>query len=552
MARFLFLPLSLVALLLVLAPGCGSDDEVDPFGSSGRPGSSGEKICLLNNCATDDECADCTDGRTVCDQEAKRCVACGPKANGKNCRAGTYCTKYGSCVPQSVTCPEDESGAPTGSCRSNSDCGACGPQYRVCVGGKCAGCTPENKTNCQSTDTCRDNRCVPKCPATCSADADCGECGVPGKEVHACNKHVCAQCSRTLPCPDGETCDLARGVCRKPCGLYGPAGKTTCTEDANCGGCTGTTECKEPVNGGQGTCVLPANGCSDLGKGAAVLPDPFSRVTNTCSDDRDCSNVSADVNIGKILRDATGLGLIKDSSFSYPMNACASVEVRDVNCGICVPCRQDSDCVDIDIPKVAGGMFGPLGSKGASLLLDKAFGPNDKKIHMYCQNIAGEYGACLPCPNMLARCGDSRSGDLPTTGDCSHDICTTGGPLGVQCDPCIAAVCLKDSYCCTREWDDQCKTNVDLFCPSKSCEADNCAFRAAGWYCKSDKTLGGYQCSGQIGEEQIAAGWQCASNQECRTNGSGPKAPAILCTTERAGDPECPIGSLNKPRCFNR
>jgi hypothetical protein len=549
MGRFVLLPLTLVAFFVLLAQGCGSDDEVDPYGSSGRSGS-GEKICLLNNCARSEECANCTDGRSVCDTAAKRCVACGPAANGKTCKAGTYCTKYGACVPQGITCPEDGNGVPTGACKSNADCGACSPAFRVCVGGRCAGCTPENVTNCQSTDVCRNNQCVPKCPGSCSVDDDCSECGVEGKEVHACNKHVCAQCSRTKACPEGEQCDLERGVCRKPCGLIRP-GKTACLKDENCAGCASTTECREPINGGEGVCVVPATGCSDIATGVVTLPDPWSRATNTCSGDADCKNISADINVGKFLRETTGLGLIRDATFSYGMHACASVELRNISCGVCVPCRQDTDCVDIDIAKLAGDAFGPLGSIGASILLDKVFGPNDKKVHMYCQNISGEYGACLPCPNVLSRCAQS-SADVPPTGDCSHDVCTTGGPLGLQCEACVAAVCAKDPYCCTREWDDQCKTDVDLYCPLKSCEKDNCAFRAAGWYCKSDPSLGGYRCSGDPGSEQISEGWQCATGQECRPTTTGDKSTAQLCTTEKSGDPECPLGSLGKPRCFRK
>src|SRR5262249_43313209 len=159
-----------------------------------------------------------------------------------------------------------------------------------------------------------------------------------------------------------------------------------CNTNQDCAGCKGSaTSCDLPVNGGSGNCAAPAKGCSDLGPGVVVLPAPFDRFTNLCSHDSDCSNISADFNIGKTLRDVTGLSGIGDSSIPFGMHACASVKIiNHVSCGVCVPCKQDRDCQDIDITRVAGDAFGPIGSIASKLLLDKVFGPNDHKIHMYC------------------------------------------------------------------------------------------------------------------------------------------------------------------------
>ena len=562
-ARLFTIPFTLVALLLLMAQGCGSDDDLGDYGGGGsgkkKDGGTGEdQICLLNNCDIDRDCTDCDGERTTCYQKEHRCVACGPNAGNKSCKSGSYCTKYGDCVPNGVKCDEDAAGVPTISCKNTADCGACGPNFRVCdtTTNKCVGCLPDNTTNCQSTDTCKGNTCAPKCPKECNQDDDCGECGAPGKEAHACNKHVCAQCSPTKPCANGEICDLEHGTCVKPCGLGRP-GKSNCTEDGNCGGCEGTTKCKVPVNGGEGVCAAPVTGCSDIGKGIVVLPDPFSRFTNACSNDADCSNVSADLNVGKILRDITGLDIIKDGNLSYGMHACASVEVLDKSCGVCVPCKQDTDCQDIDVTKAAGDIFGPLGSVASKILLDKAFGPNDHKIHMFCQKVAGDYGACLPCPNMLARCAQTNE-NVPERGSCNHKVCEIGDALGVNCElPCVAEVCAKDPYCCIKEWDYQCKVDVDLYCKNRTCEPDKCIYREAGWYCFEDQSKGGYRCSGEPGVEQVAEGHQCSLNQECRRDGDGPKAPAILCTSETNADgsnpvPGCPFGSKGKPKCFNK
>jgi hypothetical protein len=297
---------------------------------------------------------------------------------------------------------------------------------------------------------------------------------------------------------------------------------------------------------------VPATGCSDLGKGVLVLPDPFSRVTNLCSTDVDCQNVSVDLNVGKLLRDATGNDGIVDGGFSYPMHACASVEVTDRSCGLCVPCHKDADCQDVDVAKVAGGaVFGPVGSAAASLLADKVFGPDSHTIHMYCDNVVGDVGVCVPCPNMFARCAQTTDG-IPQSGRCDHDVCEVGSPLGLQCQaPCVAQVCAHDPYCCTTGWDDKCKTDVDLYCADRTCEPDKCVFRSAGWYCFGDATKGGYLCSGAAGAEQIAEGKQCVNGQVCRTQTASPKAPAILCDAEGDGVPGCPTGSLGKPRCFD-
>ncbi|MBX3229483.1 MAG: hypothetical protein KIT84_17305 [Labilithrix sp.] len=564
-ARFLTVTFAGLALLVTAAPGC-SEDPPSGFNGRNRDGGDGtsggdgdgsnDTICLLNNCDRDRDCQDCGEGQTVCLQSEHRCIACGPEAGNKACGNGQKCTKYGNCVGNGVSCDEDANGVPTITCKNTADCGACGPKFRVCdeATNKCVGCSPTNTTNCQSTDVCKtDGTCVPKCPAECKDDADCGECGTDAKPARACNNHVCAECSSTKPCANGDKCDLQHGTCVKQCGLGTRPGTSNCTVEGNCAGCTGTTDCKLPVNGGEGVCVGPAVGCEDLGKGTIVLPDPFSRVTQTCSTDANCAGQSIDINVGKILRDATGLGVIKDGNINYTLNACANVELFDKSCGLCVPCKEDTDCTDISIDQVAGDIFGPIGSIASAILLDKAFGPNDRKIHMYCQNVAGSYGICAPCSNILSRCAEV-SGPIEDNGKCDHDICEVGGPLGPRCglpSKCVENVCKKDPYCCTKEWDLQCKTDVDLYCEDKTCTPDGCAYRKEGWYCFTDKTKGGYKCTGDgtSSETAIAEGSQCPTGSVCKTEGEGPKAPAILCTTDGESVPGCPTGSKGKSKC---
>lgn len=542
----------LTALLFSTTSACSSggssgDPTANGFGDGGSDGSSGggggDKICLLNNCDIDRDCADCTDGRQTCLQAEHRCIACTPGSSG-TCKQGDYCTKYGDCVPNGTTCAEDSKGNPTGSCNADADCVPCNPKHRVCDTGthKCVGCTTSNVTNCQSTDACVGEACVPKCPGTCQADADCAQCGAPGKEAHACNNHKCAQCSPTQKCANGGACDTKHGVCEPVCGVPGKPGM--CATDTDCAGCkAGATKCDTPVNGGLGTCGIPAPGCSDLGKGVVTLPPPFSSVTNTCSTDADCSSVAANINVGKMLRDITGIGAIGDADIPYSMHACANVTIPvvKVSCGLCVPCKVDSDCQDIDITRVAGEAFGPIGSIAAKLLLDKIFGPNDNKIHMYCEPLVDGFGACVPCANFLSSCG---GGETPGgNAGCDHDVCTIGTPLGTQCEQCTADVCKQDAFCCDAnvgQWDSLCKLEVDQFCTTKTCaDPDTCQYKQAGWYCSTLKTFSSYQCDDN---QQIVQGYQCASNEYCHKQGPNPKDQAILAPP---GD-----GGTQVPQCF--
>ena len=58
---------------------------------------------------------------------------------------------------------------------------------------------------------------------------------------------------------------------------------------------------------------------------------------------------------------------------------------------------------------------------------------------------------------------------------CTHDVCETGGPLGVQCDFCTEAVCAEDSYCCETKWDVTCLDEADLYCGDLCSGPTECA-----------------------------------------------------------------------------
>lgn len=474
---------TLVFLTAALGAGaCANSDPIHGSGGSGGGGGSGgdgtgagsgtggalpTSICLLHNCSADVECEACTDGKNTCLVSEHRCVACGDGTNGGNCPQGEKCSSWGNCAPETVTCPTDN-GVPTITCNENKDCAACDPAHQVCdpVAHKCVSCTANDTTQCQSTDTCAYGDCAPKCPANCESDADCSQCGAPGQEAHFCNAHRCSECSPTQGCDGSMSCG-EHGTCEAACGKAGaPTGE--CDSDSDCTGCDGSaTKCHVPIGGGKGTCGPNATGCSDLGNGVVVLPSPFDKVTNLCSNDMDCANVGIDLNVGKILRDLTGFEQIHDADIMYPMHACASVSIVGKSCGVCVPCKVDSDCQSLNIDQFAGDAFGPLGSIASAFLLDQIFGDNDHQIHMYCETVAGDYGVCAPCPGLLNDCS---VGEPPgNNGNPCHDECSEGGPLGLQCGTCATSVCSVDPYCCAVEWDRTCADEVGSYC-TKACE----------------------------------------------------------------------------------
>lgn len=458
----------LAAFTVVAAAGCISSNPIEgPQEDDEDPQNDESAICILHNCTEDAHCGGCSDGRNTCLVEEGRCVACDAATNS-GCEPGFQCSSWGNCVPEGLECPSDDHGVPTITCASSADCAACDPKHQVCDGasGQCVACTSSDTSACQSTDLCVANECTAECPASCNSDADCSNCGGPGAPATACNAHICAECSPTMPCPGGQECSV-QGVCADICGTDGEG---TCASDADCSGCgANNTECHEPINSSIGQCGVAASGCSDLGSaGAVVLPEPFDSVTNLCSSDADCDGVGVTLNVGEILRDLTGFDEIGDANIEYSMNACASVEVVGTSCGVCVPCREDKDCQPIDIDDVAGEMFGALGALGSALLLDLIFGPNEHQINMYCSPVAGDYGVCAPCPGLIYECGvgggSTGGGDPGGSGSCDHDACETGTAMDGSCDPCAADVCAIDEYCCTTEWDQTCVNEAAQYC----------------------------------------------------------------------------------------
>lgn len=502
------LPLALV----VTAVACA--DSADPDPGTGTPtatstavGGSGGGICLLNNCTANEHCAGCSEGRNTCLVAEQRCVACDPNQpiGQQGCPDGQECSPYGICVPQGLTCPVDSEGVPTVVCSVNADCQACSPMHQVCdpQTHKCQACTETNTQHCTQSDICIDGKCSPKCPPSCQATADCQYCGGPGNEAHACFKHKCAQCTDApegdplyYPCPSGQVCD--NGVCVPPCGIPGPVAGN-CAEDEDCHYCGGADNygsytCKTPLNSDHGVCVPGAEGCEDLAPGL-VLPEPWSDYTNTCSNDDNCNNVGIQYDVGQQIRDWLGsdsldLGFTdvkicnagdaanqpNKPTVDYDMSVCASIEiVGDAQCGLCVPCAEDSDCQPIDVDPLIPGLFceSAIATIAGALLIDLLWGDDvDHHLNFFCQDLAAGYGVCVPCANPFSPCASGGGGG---SGNCDHGVCEEGGPLDPSCGTCEAAVCNEDQYCCDTAWDATCVAEVDDYCAGGCGGSSSCA-----------------------------------------------------------------------------
>lgn len=516
----LLIPLAVAAASLGCATGGGDDGFAGHSGNTSIDGSAGgsgdggsgsvgdggsggtsddgwvDDICFMHDCSSDADCVGCPSGKTKCDVSSKRCVACLASDPPGACPSGTVCSSFGNCIPQGQTCDVDANGVPTITCASDADCAACDPKYQACDAtlGKCVTCTDTNKYACDPTDSCKANQCSPKCPSTCTSDADCSDCGTLVNPGNACNRntHHCGECSDTVPCKNDTVCG-PQGMCIKVCGAANQP-KGTCASDADCSGCDGdATSCQLPINGGVGKCGIAASGCSDIGSFTA-LPEPWSSVTNTCSSDDDCSSVGTNLNVGKLLRDLTGLDQINDATLQYGMNVCASVTVgvmgENYSCGICVPCREDADCEPIKFDPLIDQAFGPMGSIAAKALIKMVWGDAPHELQMYCEPVLGDFGVCAPCLDFLHECAVASTEGSGCNSDwecaagerCQEGKCVAyAGSCNTSAGECkTGEVCAwnGDGYCCRPPG-----TGTETCYSDAECTPDVCAYNGQGFFC---------------------------------------------------------------------
>jgi len=465
-----------------LLSGCG--DDANPAtssnggsggsgatGATGGTGVGGSGGACLDRCTGDEDCVDCPDERTLCNLVTQQCIK------------------------DDLTCPVDEDNEPLVVCTEDADCAACDGVHQRCntVTQKCVQCVDES--HCQGGALCENGKCMPGCPDSCSSHNDCMHCEGPDGDLPACYQHQCAECHpETWLCPTDKVC--VNGVCLPPCGIPGSDGE--CEYDEDCVYCGDPTEdedvwvCDTPIGGGRGECIPEADSCADLG-GASLFPPPYNDNIQLCDEEIDCANADVDFNVGDLIRDLVGSDTIElpfgidleicDANASLSMHQCAEISFGGLDCGVCVPCEQDSDCAPIPVDPLVDDLFcnDPLASLAFQLLVGFIWGEEnpDHSLHFWCQPVAFGYGACLPCANPTIPCGSSDPGSYDCGDACDHDVCETGDPLDPDdcTDPdqaeCAAAVIDNDSWCCEEEWDQLCVDAV----------ADVCTITCGGYEC---------------------------------------------------------------------
>jgi hypothetical protein len=78
---------------------------------------------------------------------------------------------------------------------------------------------------------------------------------------------------------------------------------------------------------------------------------------------------------------------------------------------------------------------------------------------------AGGDGGGNPTPAAWTQaCVDLAKTLCNTTCNCPHSVCGQGSALAPGCNPCAAAVCEADSFCCTNQWDGLCADEAQTIC----------------------------------------------------------------------------------------
>jgi hypothetical protein len=147
--------------------------------------------------------------------------------NDADCSQGWVCR--GAVGSTRGTCVAPTEAPPTrnpGTCRDNTQCSG----GAVCLDGTCARRTCDGATSscaCTSDATCSNGQvCLSgQCTVPSNACRFNSQCGVGRVCV---NQECRSSCGASNPCPTGQSCDAASGVC-----IASPAGQ--CTRDSECG-----------------------------------------------------------------------------------------------------------------------------------------------------------------------------------------------------------------------------------------------------------------------------------------------------------------------------
>ena len=134
-----------------------------------------------------------------------------------------------------------------------------------------------------------------------------------------------------------------------------------------------------------------------------------------------------------------------------PHSVCETGVGMDLGCGDCVDmvCAQDPQCCK----KQYGGATCSHSECNTGGALANGCSPCVSTVcanDPFCCNVTWDN----ICANEAAAwCGGGICSPVCDGQSCSHDVCTDAGPLNPGCDPCVAAVCSYDSFCCNTWWD---------------------------------------------------------------------------------------------------
>ncbi|WP_437971699.1 hypothetical protein WMF04_21380 [Sorangium sp. So ce260] len=136
---------------------------------------------------------------------------------------------------------------------------------------------------------------------------------------------------------------------------------------------------------------------------------------------------------------------------------------------------------------------------------------------------------------------------------CAHDLCSPGGALDSQCDPCVSAVCAADPYCCNNSWDRSCVEQAVNTCGltcTQACSHDLCTAGevldpacdpCAQAVCAADP----YCCNNAwdarcVDQAAAACGLSCGCSHDVCDTGAALDASCDWCVSEVcAQDPYC-------------
>jgi hypothetical protein len=90
-----------------------------------------------------------------------------------------------------------------------------------------------------------------------------------------------------------------------------------------------------------------------------------------------------------------------------------------------------------------------------------------------CSDTSTDTSNCGACGSACSgTCSAGTCCQTPTTGSCSHALCSSGSALSSSCDGsqgCVAKVCGSDPYCCSTKWDSYCAAEVETHCSPLKC-----------------------------------------------------------------------------------